>query len=1359
MENLKHPQLFPCASRVQIPHVGADERDYHDATVLPEVIRLKGRRFHADVTDGYLKNVSESLAFDEDVVRDRCFHLLPYSDKYFLEAVDPSSVVKPRPKPTGPTGRCDKRGTDNRHMPCHIKKTVAHKLKPMRRRIMERAVQMHKDAMLKEFQESVEQVEDTIVKPSAFLTEVKDAVQLTKKKPKRKVDWDDVLISRLSRNTAQWLVHHKMSPYDPKYQKFERLLHDWYGEATNTELVRDSVSEADFALPKKKDEKTKADEKSPWKAKKEQELLEQIRMQARDSDRPTDPYSDDTSAAFYRLPTGIRKQQKYKDKVEAAWGRGAINKTAHAIEVKPRQFSPPPTLRDHMNEHIGDKALDTDNLFQQERLTGKNQIHNLDGPDDIILMETNNKYRKHLQQQYPQEPEGWYSEGEDDKKIDAKKKDEKKGGKRIEKGLHRWRELPELIDESADVLYKLGPGNEIDYQKISDPSTRKKARSNLSLVKIIDDWRGKWFLNQRFADATTSDLIRDMGDIHSHIRLKAIMTVARAADYRPPPEMGINLEKTDEIDFIEQLPDRLVKAIRCLLTDDHPRVRLAAAITLFTIKKPHPKAEELLRTALRSNSTVDRWAASQCLAHCGVCDSEVAGELINQLMTSEDAIRHEQATHLLALLSQDIANSQLVYSMLAEQLNSSSWRHKVIACKAIPVLNGTINKDIAHKLAEVMWYDWHGEVKKAAAQCLGKTGHGKEVHDDLQERIIKGGERVRADAIGRLGHLGIMTAKLLPIFLRCFEDSYVSVREQCCITCSNLKIKDDAVLSKLVDLASFDPIWKVKALALQALGKIDVLNDEIRECLLWALRYETEAAVRAEACHAITALDMREEETAEILQERYLVECSQLVKEEITEALKMFDISPTEDMDTVAQIKEEVRKLCTRNNICAQITTNEQNEEHEENLKRLIHRPKSGEKKDDSQSATATSGSTGSTGSPSYKVRSAGSRTPESIREGNVFTPTAENELEAILEKDETIESEPSKSPMSPLDVDEPEVFGRETRSRETKSRPLTTSTEMTISETPTDGADYSDSESLYRPFSGVSTSGKSHDSDQQVDPDRQSSKLQFVQSYIEAGTPGGFGRRSRFLSSLTPRGSTRERNTPKKTVLHFRYDMENVDSLVGIDLSDPNAPQKTPTPTKAGKPAMIDRSLPRFDPGAADEIVQVDSEGSSVPSSVDDPSEVIAEPQNDIDELIADVVLRAVESLQDSNAASEDMNAGEKSELEQIQFDQQTRALETESNEASELKSDEKPSETMDAPPSDTKMDGNSDTGSAVEVGDENGTLVEGIGEGMSQSDGDACLSESKKDRESTRRVPERLKSEITVILEDTEGKTDIIV
>ena len=34
----------------------------------------------------------------------------------------------------------------------------------------------------------------------------------------------------------------------------------------------------------------------------------------------------------------------------------------------------------------------------------------------------------------------------------------------------------------------------------------------------------------------------------------------------------------------------------------------------------------------------------------------------------------------------------LVHSMVAEQLNSSSWRHKVIACKILPTLHGDINR-------------------------------------------------------------------------------------------------------------------------------------------------------------------------------------------------------------------------------------------------------------------------------------------------------------------------------------------------------------------------------------------------------------------------------------------------------------------------------------------------------------------------------------------------------------------------------------------------------------------------------------------------------------------------------------------
>lgn len=62
-----------------------------------------------------------------------------------------------------------------------------------------------------------------------------------------------------------------------------------------------------------------------------------------------------------------------------------------------------------------------------------------------------------------------------------------------------------------------------------------------------------------------------------------------------------------------------------------------------------------------------------------------------------------------------------------------------------------------------------------------------------------------------------MTAKLLPALLECFHDEYVSVRTEACIACNNLKIIDERVVEKLLFLATYDPIWKIKALALQGI--------------------------------------------------------------------------------------------------------------------------------------------------------------------------------------------------------------------------------------------------------------------------------------------------------------------------------------------------------------------------------------------------------------------------------------------------------------------------------------------------------------------------------------------------------------
>ena len=42
-------------------------------------------------------------------------------------------------------------------------------------------------------------------------------------------------------------------------------------------------------------------------------------------------------------------------------------------------------------------------------------------------------------------------------------------------------------------------------------------------------------------------------------------------------------------------------------------------------------------------------------------------------------------------------------------------------------------------------------------------------------------------------------------------------------------------------------------------------------------------------------------------------------------------------MDMVAQIKNEVRKICTRDNICSHITANEGTEEKQANIQRMIN--------------------------------------------------------------------------------------------------------------------------------------------------------------------------------------------------------------------------------------------------------------------------------------------------------------------------------------------------------------------------------------------------------------------------------------
>lgn len=268
-ERLKTPLLFPCAARVKIPQIGSDDSDIkfgqQTCRYAPETIVFRNPSETTDpISKGYLKKVSIDLAFEEDVVKERCFHALPYDEKYLSEAFDIGDLVLYPHQTRIPVGRHNARGVDVRHMPCNLTKSTKPHLKPLKRKITERAQQMHIEALkreeLKDIQKQItekqmalelvdENLEQQLTggeteREGVFLTETKplklpetlqtkaqattgsteaiDATVMLKSQMKtsrngqlydtkevQENDWDAYVMSMISSNTANWIVYER----------------------------------------------------------------------------------------------------------------------------------------------------------------------------------------------------------------------------------------------------------------------------------------------------------------------------------------------------------------------------------------------------------------------------------------------------------------------------------------------------------------------------------------------------------------------------------------------------------------------------------------------------------------------------------------------------------------------------------------------------------------------------------------------------------------------------------------------------------------------------------------------------------------------------------------------------------------------------------------------------------------------------------------------------------------------------------------------------------------------------------------------------------------------------------------------
>lgn len=60
-------------------------------------------------------------------------------------------------------------------------------------------------------------------------------------------------------------------------------------------------------------------------------------------------------------------------------------------------------------------------------------------------------------------------------------------------------------------------------------------------------------------------------------------------------------------------------------------------------------------------------------------------------------------------------------------------------------------------------------------------------------KLEEGPTAWRVEALILIGQLKVMTPKLLPSFLRCFNDDFVTVRKQACLTAASLMMEDQLV--------------------------------------------------------------------------------------------------------------------------------------------------------------------------------------------------------------------------------------------------------------------------------------------------------------------------------------------------------------------------------------------------------------------------------------------------------------------------------------------------------------------------------------------------------------------------------------
>ncbi|XP_006240423.1 HEAT repeat-containing protein 4 isoform X2 [Rattus norvegicus] len=678
--------------------------------------------------------------------------------------------------------------------------------------------------------------------------------------------WEAIVLEKLDKRTSRWIqskrpVRPGQSPN--KWQPFLRQQYDW-------SHIRDELtSSSDLELLKKLEAEETAEfmgESAPPPPKeiKKPELLLPV---------------------YFRLPG-------YSPQVYAAETLGN-NMTAKWIleERSNIQYLPKNPFR-QVNPKAGEYAYSTDNAFEQEiYFDGVKIVHQIGGRKDQIVLENLNRYDKHLTKVFPETPEKWSLQPFPEMPY------------KFKKGVQRWTALP---TQAKGLLLQVGEEDssaKTRRQKKQVTPLKENVTWELTVLrKMLQEWKTSWALIIEWHHETVENLLRGIQSMYDDIRIQAITTCATAVLERP--RVAANPEDPGPI--IVDLPEVLLSALETALSDSNPNVRMAAAICQYSIQSHNPTAQDIMETALTKGNSVDSWAAAQCLALAGIATYPVIKRILHQLFYKNNEATERQACELLNHLR---VNSTLIHTMLAVELNSRQWRDRIVACRAFSQISGKVCIDMKQKIIQLMWNDWNKEVRQAAAKALGQMNLGKEVHDMIRIKLCQGNSQERIKALSLIRGLKIMTAKLLPSFLTCLSDEFTGIRQAACLAAGALKIRDEMVLERLLNLMLTDPYWKIKAFAIRALGQIGQVSPQLTNNLLWAIHYEDAPGVRLEACRSIQALNLQGNKVRDTFLDVLLLEKHEAVLREIDQTMTVLNLEKEGNQEMIQEIKNKIQTL------------------------------------------------------------------------------------------------------------------------------------------------------------------------------------------------------------------------------------------------------------------------------------------------------------------------------------------------------------------------------------------------------------------------------------------------------------------